>query len=119
MSAAGVVSREPERLVLDVGGIGFELLTTRSAERLATPGEMCTVETVLLQDYEAYRFRRTDPAVALAFEALEACGYEPRPIQNGSEVTAATSGSSRSARRARRTARIWRRRTTCPTETRW
>ena len=42
-----VVSREPERLVLDVGGIGFELLTTRSAERLATPGEMVTVETFL------------------------------------------------------------------------
>ncbi len=33
--------------MLDVGGIGFELLTTRSAERLATPGEMVTVETFL------------------------------------------------------------------------
>jgi Holliday junction DNA helicase RuvA len=42
-----VVSREAERLVLDVGGIGFELLTTRSAERLATPGEVVTVETFL------------------------------------------------------------------------
>ena len=42
-----VVSRDPERLVLDVGGIGFELLTTRSAERLAVPGEMVTVETFL------------------------------------------------------------------------
>lgn len=42
-----VVSRDPERLVVDVGGIGFELLTTRSAERLATPGQMVTVETFL------------------------------------------------------------------------
>ena len=42
-----VVTREPERLVLDVGGIGFELLTTRSAERLAAPGETVTVETFL------------------------------------------------------------------------
>ncbi len=42
-----VVTREPERLVLDVGGIGLELVTTRSAERLASPGAMVTVETYL------------------------------------------------------------------------
>ena len=42
-----VVTREPERLVLDVGGIGLELASTRSAERLASPGAMVTVETYL------------------------------------------------------------------------
>ena len=33
--------------MLDVGGIGFELLTTRSAERLARRASMVTVETYL------------------------------------------------------------------------
>jgi len=42
-----VVVREPERLVLDVGGIGLELASTRSAERLASPGDVVTVETYL------------------------------------------------------------------------
>ena len=42
-----VVTREPERLVLDVGGIGLELASTRSAERLASPGAVVTVETYL------------------------------------------------------------------------
>jgi Holliday junction DNA helicase RuvA len=42
-----VVSREPERLVLDVAGIGLELASTRSAERLAAPGSVVTVETYL------------------------------------------------------------------------
>jgi len=42
-----VMTREPERLVVDVGGIGLELSTTRSAERLAAPGSVVTVETYL------------------------------------------------------------------------
>jgi Holliday junction DNA helicase RuvA len=42
-----VVVREPERLVVDVGGVGLELSTTRSAERLAAPGSVVTVETYL------------------------------------------------------------------------
>jgi Holliday junction DNA helicase RuvA len=42
-----VVVREPERLVLDVGGIGLELASTRSAERLASPGDVVTLETYL------------------------------------------------------------------------
>jgi len=42
-----VMTREPERLVVDVGGIGLELSTTRSAERLAAPGSVVTIETYL------------------------------------------------------------------------
>jgi Holliday junction DNA helicase RuvA len=42
-----VVSREPERLVVDVGGVGFEIASTRSAERSAVPGSVVTIETYL------------------------------------------------------------------------
>jgi holliday junction DNA helicase RuvA len=42
-----VIEREPERVVVDVGGVGFELAATRSAERAATPGEVVTLPTHL------------------------------------------------------------------------
>ena len=45
--------------------------------------EECRLETAVEHEYEAYRFRRTDPAVEIAFAALEAVGYEPRPIESG------------------------------------
>jgi tripeptide aminopeptidase len=38
----------------------------------------CEVETQMQRSYRAYRFRRDDRAVALAAEALERCGVEPR-----------------------------------------
>jgi tripeptide aminopeptidase len=45
--------------------------------------EECRLETAVEHEYEAYRFRRADPAVELAFAAFEAAGYEPRPIESG------------------------------------
>jgi Holliday junction DNA helicase RuvA len=42
-----VVERESERVVIDVGGIGFELAATRLAERAASPGEVVTLQTHL------------------------------------------------------------------------
>ncbi len=42
-----VVSREAERVVVEVGGVGFELAATRSAERAAEPGQVVTFETYL------------------------------------------------------------------------
>jgi tripeptide aminopeptidase len=45
--------------------------------------EECRLETAVEHEYEAYRFRRTDPAVELAVAALEAAGYEARPIESG------------------------------------
>jgi tripeptide aminopeptidase len=45
--------------------------------------EECSVETAVRLEYEAYRLRRSDTPVALAFEALAACGYEPRAIESG------------------------------------
>ena len=38
----------------------------------------CEVETQVRRSYGAYRFRRDDPAVRLAAEALGRCGIEPR-----------------------------------------
>jgi tripeptide aminopeptidase len=38
----------------------------------------CEAETKVNRTYRAYRFKRDDRAVALAAEALERCGFEPR-----------------------------------------
>jgi len=43
----------------------------------------CTVETEVTETYSAYRFRRSDPIVALAERALARCGYELRPALTG------------------------------------
>ena len=37
----------------------------------------CTVETEIEEQYRGYRFRRDEPAVRLAAEALRRAGYEP------------------------------------------
>jgi tripeptide aminopeptidase len=37
----------------------------------------CDVETKIERSYRAYRFKRSDRAVALAAEALDRCGFEP------------------------------------------
>jgi Holliday junction DNA helicase RuvA len=42
-----VVSREGDGVVLEVGGVGLDLLVTRSAERLAVPGSTVTLATHL------------------------------------------------------------------------
>ena len=42
-----VTSREGDHLVIDVGGVGFELAATRTAERAAVPGTVVTIETFL------------------------------------------------------------------------
>jgi tripeptide aminopeptidase len=49
----------------------------------AANAEECSVETTVALDYTAYRFRRTDRPVRLAFQALEASGYTPRAIESG------------------------------------
>jgi tripeptide aminopeptidase len=45
--------------------------------------EECTVETSVTLEYEAYRYRRGDATVALAFAALERAGHEPRAASAG------------------------------------
>ena len=42
-----VVSREPELVVLDVGGVALELVATRTAEQAASPGTTVTLSTHL------------------------------------------------------------------------
>ena len=37
----------------------------------------CEVETQIDRSYRGYRFRKDEPAVALAAQALERCGYTP------------------------------------------
>jgi tripeptide aminopeptidase len=43
----------------------------------------CEVAIELDDKYRAYRFREDDPGVRLAFEALAACGFEPRGVRAG------------------------------------
>jgi Holliday junction DNA helicase RuvA len=42
-----VASRDGDHVVIDVGGIGLELAATRTAERVAVPGSVVTIETYL------------------------------------------------------------------------
>jgi tripeptide aminopeptidase len=49
----------------------------------AANAEECSVETSVIHEYEAYRFRRSEPVVALAFQSLERAGFEPRAIESG------------------------------------
>ena len=46
------------------------------------------VETKVQRSYRAYRFRREDRAVALAAEALERCGFEPKYALSGGAADA-------------------------------
>jgi tripeptide aminopeptidase len=41
------------------------------------------VETSVEEDYRGYRFRRSDPVVRLAAEALERAGFEPTFVLSG------------------------------------
>ncbi len=43
----------------------------------------CELETVATQEYRAYKLRRADPVVQIAWSALEACGFEPSPLATG------------------------------------
>ena len=43
----------------------------------------CELETVATQEYRAYKLRRTDPVVQIAWSALEACGFEPSLLATG------------------------------------
>jgi tripeptide aminopeptidase len=49
----------------------------------AADAEGCEVETATTHEYEAYRLRRADPVVALAEQALTACGYVPEALRTG------------------------------------
>jgi tripeptide aminopeptidase len=49
----------------------------------AADAEGCQVETATTHEYEAYRLRRADPVVALAEQALTACGYVPEALRTG------------------------------------
>ncbi len=48
----------------------------------------CTVETTVSRSYSAYRFRRDDPAVAFAAEALERTGFVPSYALSGGAADA-------------------------------
>jgi tripeptide aminopeptidase len=43
----------------------------------------CDLDVALQREFEGYRVRASSAEVALAFEALRDCGYEPRPITSG------------------------------------
>jgi tripeptide aminopeptidase len=43
----------------------------------------CELETAVALEYRAYKLRRTDPVVQLAWAALEACGYAPELLATG------------------------------------
>jgi tripeptide aminopeptidase len=43
----------------------------------------CDVDVVTEKQFTGYRFRLSDPAIAVAEAALRACGYEPRHIHSG------------------------------------
>ena len=43
----------------------------------------CELETVATQEYRAYKLRRTDPVVQVAWAALESCGYAPSLLATG------------------------------------
>jgi tripeptide aminopeptidase len=43
----------------------------------------CQLETVVTQEYRAYRLRRTDPVVEIAWAALESCGFTPTLLATG------------------------------------
>ena len=38
----------------------------------------CELETAVTQEYRAYKLRRTDPVVQIAWAALERCGIAPQ-----------------------------------------
>jgi tripeptide aminopeptidase len=48
----------------------------------------CRVETTVKRSYRAYRFKRGDPAIKLAAEALERCGFEPSYSLSGGAADA-------------------------------
>jgi tripeptide aminopeptidase len=43
----------------------------------------CELETTATREYRAYRLRRTDPVVQIAWAALESCGFEPSLLATG------------------------------------
>jgi tripeptide aminopeptidase len=48
----------------------------------ANAGE-CELQTVATQEYRAYKLRRTDPVVHVAWAALESCGFAPSLLATG------------------------------------
>ena len=42
----------------------------------------CELETAATLEYRAYKLRRTDPVVQIAWAALESCGYAPEPARH-------------------------------------
>ena len=48
----------------------------------------CDVETKARKSYRGYRFGRTDPAIVLAAQALERCGYEVTYDRSGGAADA-------------------------------
>ena len=43
----------------------------------------CELQTVTTQEYRAYKLRRTDPVVQVAWAALESCGFAPSLLATG------------------------------------
>ena len=48
----------------------------------------CSVETQVSDQYSGYRFRRDEPAVRIAHDALRGAGFEPREILSGGAADA-------------------------------
>ena len=65
----------------------------------AANAEECELETATTHEYRAYKLRRTDPVVQVAWAALESCGYAPEPARARAAAPTRTS-STRAASRA-------------------
>lgn len=62
-----------------------EELATELIDHLqeAADASECDLDVNLQQMFDGYRTKQREPAVVLAERALQACGYEPRPIVTG------------------------------------
>ncbi|CAA9539006.1 MAG: Peptidase T [uncultured Thermoleophilia bacterium] len=68
---------------LDPARCAEETTHLLTAAATAAAAEGCSVETSVVDEYTAYRFRRGDPAVRLARQALEAAGLRVYDLLSG------------------------------------
>jgi tripeptide aminopeptidase len=72
----------------DEGRLGDLIQEMLEAITFAATVSECEVETDVTESYRGYRFRRDEPVVRLAVEALEQTGYEPRLALSGGAADA-------------------------------
>jgi len=80
---AETCSVELEARSLDHERAGEEVSQIVDALTAGASDAECDLETVVEEEFRAYRMPRSAPAVQIASTALEALGIEPRPIPTG------------------------------------